>query len=49
MPNPKSRIPPKTQKYQKSLFVTDPYEEVEDGYIDDRGFYTTPNGSFLGR
>lgn len=22
------------------------YEEVEDGYIDDRGFYTTPNGSF---
>ena len=21
-------------------------EEVEDGYIDDRGFYTTPNGSF---
>ena len=23
-----------------------PYEEIEDGYIDDRGFYTTPNGSF---
>ena len=22
------------------------YEEVEDGYYDDRGFYTTPNGSF---
>ncbi len=21
-------------------------EEVEDGYIDDRGNYTTPNGSF---
>ena len=27
-------------------FVDRPYEEVEDGYIDDRGFYTTPNGSF---
>ena len=23
-----------------------PYEEIEDGYIYDRGFYTTPNGSF---
>ena len=23
-----------------------PFEEVEDGYVDDRGFYTTPNGSF---
>ena len=22
------------------------FHEVEDGYIDDRGFYTTPNGSF---
>ena len=21
-------------------------EEIEDGYYDDRGFYTTPNGSF---
>ena len=27
-------------------FCDRPYEEVEDGYIDDRGFYTTPNGSF---
>ena len=27
-------------------FCERPYEEVEDGYIDDRGFYTTPNGSF---
>ena len=27
-------------------FVDRPYEEVEDGYIDDRGFYTTPNESF---
>ena len=27
-------------------FCERPYEEVEDGFIDDRGFYTTPNGSF---
>ena len=27
-------------------FCERPYEEVEDGYFDDRGFYTTPNGSF---
>ena len=27
-------------------FCERPFEEVEDGYIDDRGFYTTPNGSF---
>ena len=27
-------------------FCDRPYEEIEDGYIDDRGFYTTPNGSF---
>ena len=27
-------------------FCERPYEEVEDGYVDDRGFYTTPNGSF---
>ena len=27
-------------------FCDRPYEKVEDGYIDDRGFYTTPNGSF---
>ena len=27
-------------------FCDRPYEEVEDGYVDDRGFYTTPNGSF---
>ena len=27
-------------------FCDRPFEEVEDGYIDDRGFYTTPNGSF---
>ena len=27
-------------------FCERPFEEVEDGYYDDRGFYTTPNGSF---
>ena len=27
-------------------FFDRPYEEVENGYIDDRGFYTTPDGSF---
>jgi len=27
-------------------FYERPFEEVEDGYVDDRGFYTTPNGSF---
>ena len=27
-------------------FFVRPFQEVEDGYIDDRGFYTTPNGSF---
>ena len=27
-------------------FCERPYEETEDGYFDDRGFYTTPNGSF---
>lgn len=25
-------------------FFERPFEEVEDGYIDDRGFYTTLNG-----
>lgn len=27
-------------------FYERPFKEIEDGYIDDRGFYTTPNGSF---
>ena len=30
----------------EKTFCDRPFEEVEDGYIDDRGFYTTPNGSF---
>ena len=31
---------------ENKLFCDRPYEEVEDGFIDDRGFYTSPNGSF---
>ena len=27
-------------------FMEREFEEVEDGFYDDRGFYTTPNGSF---
>ena len=30
----------------EKTFCDRSFEEVEDGYIDDRGFYTTPNGSF---
>ena len=33
-------------KLEDKPFCDRPFEEVEDGYIDDRGFYTTPNGSF---
>ena len=33
------------EQIEKTFFER-PFEEVEDGYIDDRGFYTTPNGSF---
>ena len=31
---------------ETNTFIDRPFEEVEDGYIDDRGFYTSPNGSF---
>ena len=41
MPNPRHRMFQKNLKIPKSLF-----EKVEDGYIDDRCFYTTPNGIF---
>ena len=33
------------ENIEKPFFVR-PYEEVENGFYDDRGFYTTPNGSF---
>lgn len=53
-PNQQSK---KTQKTSGTLteedkdellkdFCEREYEEVEDGFIDNRGFYTTPNGSF---
>ena len=32
--------------FTEKPFCDRSFEEVEDGYIDDRGFYTTPNGSF---
>ena len=34
------------QNENENEFCVRPYEEVEDGFVDDRGFYTTPNGSF---
>ena len=30
----------------KEEFFERPFEEMEDGFYDERGFYTTPNGSF---
>ena len=31
---------------ENKTFCDRPFEEVEDGFYDDRGFYTSPNGSF---
>ena len=44
-PNSKIEKVEENEQNEKT-FCDRPYEEVEDGYIDDRGFYTTPNGSF---
>jgi hypothetical protein len=46
--NPKSQTANQQEDPEviEKPFCERPYEEVEDGYIDDRGFYTTPNGSF---
>ena len=44
-PNTKLETTEENDQNEKP-FCDRPYEEVEDGYIDDRGFYTTPNGSF---
>ena len=41
----KPEIKESEENKEKPFFVR-PYEEVENSYIDDRGFYTTPNGSF---
>lgn len=30
----------------EEIFFDRPFEEVEDGFDDEGGFYTTPNGSF---
>ena len=43
---PKTNIECKEEKEMDKSFCDRPFEEVEDGYVDDRGFYTTPNGSF---
>ena len=38
---------PKANEFEnEKTFIDRPFEEVENGYIDDRGFYTSPNGSF---
>ena len=34
------------ENQEEKPFCDRSFEEVEDGYIDDRGFYTSPNGSF---
>ena len=46
--NAKSKVqnPAEDPEVLEKPFCERPYEEVEDGYVDDRGFYTTPNGSF---
>ena len=46
--NAKSQVqnPAEDPEVLEKPFCERPYEEVEDGYVDDRGFYTTPNGSF---
>lgn len=36
----------KEKQMEFNNFYERPFEEVDDGYIDDRGFYTTSNGSF---
>ena len=43
---PKANIECKEEKEIDKTFCDRPFEEVEDGYVDDRGFYTSPNGSF---
>ena len=44
--NSESKIEIEEEYNQDKPFCDREYEEVEDGYIDDRGFYTSPNGSF---
>ena len=44
--NSQVQNPAEDPEVSEKPFCDRPYEEVEDGYVDDRGFYTTPNGSF---
>ena len=44
--NPNPNIIEQIDEEMEKPFCERPFEEVEDGYYDDRGFYTTPNGSF---
>ena len=44
--NSQVQNPVEDPEVSEKPFCDRPYEEVEDGYVDDRGFYTTPNGSF---
>ena len=43
---PKNKDDSKEENKDDKTFYDRPFENVEDGYIDERGFYTTPNGSF---
>ena len=43
---PKNNDESKEELENDKIFFDRPFETVENGYIDDRGFYTTPNGSF---
>ena len=43
--NFQNNINSQTQEQEIPVFER-PFEEVEGGFYDDRGFYTTPNGSF---
>lgn len=36
----------KEENKEDNIFFERPFELVDDGYIDERGFYMTPNGSF---
>ena len=45
-PTNKLEITEEEDEENENIFFDRPFEEVEGGYIDDRGFYVTPNGSF---
>lgn len=43
---PKANKECKEENEIEKPFSDRPFEEVEEGYIDDRGFYISPNGCF---